>query len=315
MPDKASIAQPDKVSIGQMLRKQREERGLTPEQAAYQSKVPLRLLQALEADDYRMLPDPAYLTRFLHEYAVLLKLEPTALEAEFRSAIRRPPGISLAMVPSKPASAPIPWKHVLWTAAAILIVTPLVFIALSLASKRAADHPAPPQVAERPSEGQTPAERAGPTAPDQLSAVRLESVRPGQMAGLAGVPAASPAGLESAGPPKQTPTPVPPRSQEERKLRRFLLAARAVETTWMAVRADDGQERQVLLQQGQTARFVADTRFVVTVGNAGGVELSLNGKPMPSLGAPGQVIRDLVIPSATRDSQAPAALSPGAAER
>jgi hypothetical protein len=83
----------------------------------------------------------------------------------------------------------------------------------------------------------------------------------------------------------------------------------------MAVRSDDGQERQVLLQQGQTARFVADTRFVVTVGNAGGVELSLNGKPMPPLGRAGQVIRELVIPSATRNSQAPAALSPGAAER
>ena len=69
----------------------------------------------------------------------------------------------------------------------------------------------------------------------------------------------------------------------------------------------------MLLQKGQTARFVADTRFVVTVGNAGGVELSLNGKPMPSLGASGQVIRDLVIPSAVKDSETPGASSPGAA--
>jgi cytoskeleton protein RodZ len=81
----------------------------------------------------------------------------------------------------------------------------------------------------------------------------------------------------------------------------------------MAVRADDGQERRVLLQQGQTVRFAADTRFVVTVGNAGGVELSLNGKPMPSLGLTGQVIRDLIIPSAPGDSKPPAAPSPGAA--
>lgn len=81
----------------------------------------------------------------------------------------------------------------------------------------------------------------------------------------------------------------------------------------MAVRADEGQERQVLLQKGQIARFVADTRFVVTVGNAGGVELSLNGKPLSSLGAPGQVIRDLVIPSAIRDSEGSGTSSPGAA--
>lgn len=314
MPEKASIAQPDKGSIGQLLRKAREERGLTPEQAAYQCRVPLRLLQALEADDYRMLPDPAYLIRLLHEYALLLKLDPTALEVEFRSAIRRPPVVSLTMVPPKPAPAPIPWKHVLWTAAAILIITPIVFLALSLASKRAADRPAP-QVAERPSETLVPGERAGSGSPERFPAVDLESVQPGSATGSAEVPATPQAGPESAGPiPGILPqAPLPPPG--ERKPRRFLLAARAVETTWMAVRADDGQERQVLLQQGQTVRFVADTRFVVTVGNAGGVELSLNGKPMPSLGLTGQVIRDLIIPSVPGDSQPPAAPTPEAAER
>jgi len=302
---------PDKASIGQMLRKAREERGLTPEQAAYQSKVPLRLLEVLEADDYRMLPDPAYLIRLLHEYALLLKLDPNALEVEFRGAIRRPPGASLAPVASPPPPTPIPWKHVLWTAAAILIVTPLVFIALSLASKRAADRSAPPQEAERPSEERAPIEGSGPPAPGRLPAVRLESVQPGVTAGPSEVSATRQTGSGSAASTQETQTLASPPA--ERKHRRFLLAARASEATWMAVRADDGQERQVLLQKGQIARFVADTSFVVTVGNAGGVELVLNGKPMPSLGASGQVVRDLVIPVAATDSEAPGASSSGAA--
>jgi len=298
---------PDKASIGQTLRKQREERGLTPEQAAYQSKVPLRLLQALEADDYRLLPDPAYLIRLLHEYALLLKLDPKALDAEFRSAIRRPPGASLSPAPSPPPPAAIPWKQVLWTAVAILVVTPLVFIALSLASKRAAERPGPPPVAERPV-----GERA-PVEGEQLAAVGPESVQSGVPASPGGVPAPLQKSSESAGPTQEKPTPPPVSPQAERKPRRFLLAARAVELTWMAVRADDGQERQVLLQKGQTARFVADTHFMVTVGNAGGVELLLNGKLMPSLGASGQVIRDLAIPPAVRDSEAPGASWPAAA--
>jgi cytoskeleton protein RodZ len=79
----------------------------------------------------------------------------------------------------------------------------------------------------------------------------------------------------------------------------------------MSVRADGGQEREVLLQKGQTARFVADTGFVVTVGNAGGVEISLNGQPLPSLGASGQVIRDLAIPPGGGPSDATKAPSPG----
>jgi cytoskeleton protein RodZ len=302
---------PDKASIGQMLRKQREERGLTPEQAAYQSKVPLRLLQALEADDYRLLPDPAYLIGLLHEYALLLKLDPKALEAEFRSAIRRPLGVSLAAVSSKPAPAPIPWKHVLWTAAAILVVTPAVFIALSLASKRAADRPAPPQVAERPSEEQAPVEGTGSAAPEQLPAMRPDSVQPGTAGRPSEVPATPQTGSESVGPTQGTPTPPPP--QAERKPRRFLLAARASEATWMAVRADGGQERQVLLQKGQIAHFASDTRFLVTVGNAGGVELLLNGRPMPSLGRSGQVIRDLVLPPVVGGAEAVGTSSSGAA--
>jgi cytoskeleton protein RodZ len=73
--------------------------------------------------------------------------------------------------------------------------------------------------------------------------------------------------------------------------------AYALEPTWMAVRADGGQEREVLLQRGQTARFSADAGFVVTIGNAGGVELILNGEPVPPLGVSGQVIRDLALPS------------------
>lgn len=302
---------PEKASIGQVLRKQREERGLTPEQAAYQSKVPLRLLHALEADDYRLLPDPAYLIRLLHEYALLLKLDVNALEAEFRVAIRHPPGASLAPVPSQPPPAPIPWKQVLWGAAAILVVTPLVFIALSLASKRAAERPTPPPAEERRVEERVPPQREGPAVSDQLIAGRAESVprgiRPGPGEGSAPLQGS----LEVARPSPGAPVLASP--QVEGKPRRFLLTARALEVTWMAVRADGGPGRDVLLQKGQTARFVADTGFVVTVGNAGGVELFLNGRPMPSLGVSGQVVRDLAIPPAARESEASGAATPGPA--
>ena len=129
-------------SIGQTLRRRREERGLTVEQAAHQSKVPIRLVEALESDDYHLLPDALYLVRLLHEYATLLQLDAAAIEAEFRQAVRRPPRPSLAP-PSATRSAPmIPWKQMLWTMVAILVVTPLVFIALSLASKRAQEREA-----------------------------------------------------------------------------------------------------------------------------------------------------------------------------
>jgi len=297
----------EKATIGQILRQHREERGLTVEQAAFQSKVPLRLLQALETDDYHLLPDAGYLIRFLHDYARLLKLDPDALQKEFRKTIRHPPGPSLAPAPPPP-SPPIPWKHIVWTGVAILVVTPLVFIALSLASKRSADRAPAPPVAEQPAEEPTPIGGGDRRVPDWLPVPRSDVARPDTTdapAGTRGTLVERPASSGPAGTPQS-----PPTLPSERKPRRFLLTAIALEPTWMSVRADGGQEREVLLQKGQTARFGADRGFVVTVGNAGGVDLSLNGEPVPSLGASRQVIRDLAIPSARRPSDATGAPSP-----
>ena len=84
------------LSIGETLRRRREERALTPEQAAFQSKVPLRLVQMLESDDYQLLPDPLYLVRLLHEYATFLELDAAALDAEFQRAMHRPLSTSRA---------------------------------------------------------------------------------------------------------------------------------------------------------------------------------------------------------------------------
>jgi hypothetical protein len=45
---------------------------------------------------------------------------------------------------------------------------------------------------------------------------------------------------------------------------------------------------------------VSDRPFVVTIGNAGGVALELNGRSLPSLGARGVVVQRLVLPPEAR---------------
>jgi cytoskeleton protein RodZ len=270
-------------SIGQRLRAAREERGITPEQAAYRSKVPLQLLYALESDDYRLLPDPAYLIRPLHDYARVLGMDPLAFEEEFRQRIRRQPSPSLAVIPPPEPPSPIPWTQILWTLGAIAVVLPLVFIALSLVSKRMGEQAsAPPPPAPIVVPATSPS--GGPEAP-------ASPVTPAQPA-----PPTSPAQAAPTPPAAVAPPPGPAGTAAERLARRLLLAATAVEPTWMRVRADGGEEREVLLQKGQTVRFGAEKGFVVTIGNAGGVQLTLNGEPLPSLGASGQVVRDLAIP-------------------
>ena len=74
------------------------------------------------------------------------------------------------------------------------------------------------------------------------------------------------------------------------------LRAQAKEMTWLLVTIDGRETRDVLLRAGETWEWRAQESFVLTVGNAGGVELILNGRPLPPLGEPGQVIRDIRLP-------------------
>jgi cytoskeleton protein RodZ len=77
------------------------------------------------------------------------------------------------------------------------------------------------------------------------------------------------------------------------------LLVKAVEPTWIRVQADGGRVVEELLAPGATREWTAEKRFVLTVGNAGGIELELNGQPMPPLGARGVVIRRLELPQAS----------------
>jgi len=76
------------------------------------------------------------------------------------------------------------------------------------------------------------------------------------------------------------------------------LIVKAVEATWIRIQTDDRRVMEELLAPGATRQWTAEKRFLLTVGNAGGIEIELNGRPMPPLGARGVVIRQLELPHA-----------------
>lgn len=73
------------------------------------------------------------------------------------------------------------------------------------------------------------------------------------------------------------------------------LVARTSEPTWISVQTDDGQVEQELLPAGATREWTSSKRFIVSIGNAGGITLELDGRPIPPLGARGAVIHKLVL--------------------
>lgn len=77
---------------------------------------------------------------------------------------------------------------------------------------------------------------------------------------------------------------------------RSRLVVRTTEPTWVRVQLNDAQVVEELLPAGATREWLSDQRFVLTVGNAGGISLELDGRPLPPLGARGEVIRQFVLP-------------------
>lgn len=65
--------------VGEVLRQARQERNLTLEQAAQETHIRLRYLQAMEAGAFEQLPSPAHARGFLRAYAGYLGLDPQPL--------------------------------------------------------------------------------------------------------------------------------------------------------------------------------------------------------------------------------------------
>ncbi|UCH80150.1 MAG: DUF4115 domain-containing protein [Nitrospiraceae bacterium] len=69
----------------------------------------------------------------------------------------------------------------------------------------------------------------------------------------------------------------------------------AEELTWASIGIDGGEKREKLLRAGETITLKADEHFNLTIGNAGGTKLILNGRELDKLGPYGKVI-DVTLP-------------------
>jgi cytoskeletal protein RodZ len=62
--------------LGQLLREARERKGVTLADAQQATKIRLSFLQALEKEDFSVLPPPFYIRGFIKTYAVYLNIDP-----------------------------------------------------------------------------------------------------------------------------------------------------------------------------------------------------------------------------------------------
>jgi hypothetical protein len=75
----------------------------------------------------------------------------------------------------------------------------------------------------------------------------------------------------------------------------LVLHARALQDTWLRVEIDGDKRREVLLGSGKSVSWEASERFLLTVGNARGTRLTLNGQEISLPSARNNVVRNFLL--------------------
>ena len=163
-------------SVGERLRAAREEKKMSLEDIAAQTRIPQRHLESLEVGNWAALPAPTYTIGFARSYATVVGLDRTEISDQLRTEMggSRPATAVPAEVfePADPARTMPKWLVFGAVAAVILIV-----LVMSWLNKRSLDQPdANAAVAEAPAVAPQAAPQAPPAAPQQVTVAATEPV-------------------------------------------------------------------------------------------------------------------------------------------
>lgn len=154
--------------IGERLQRAREARGLSLEDVASQTRIPIRHLQHIEREEWDALPAPTYCVGFVRSYANCIGLDGAELGREVRERIGGTRTRAAAPEYYEPADpARVPPRSLALIAAALA----LVLIVGYAVWRSTLDDPAAPPPAEQPQATATaqPAARPQPAQPQSVA--------------------------------------------------------------------------------------------------------------------------------------------------
>jgi cytoskeleton protein RodZ len=238
-------------SLGAELRKQREIRGVTLKEIADSTKISKRYLEALEHDDFKSLPAPVFTRGFVREYSRCIGLNAEEMAARYSQVIGAVPETS--ETPVIPASAKKSESLPFIRIDRNLIAFVLLLVVFIAVMWWLGTRRGENRRVDATPTTATVAPAVAPTVPSE---------------------------------------PVMSSTASASSLDKLELNVKVVEDTWVILQVDGQPALNQVLRQGETRLLEAENeiRFEV-VGNAGGLELTLNGKAVPSIGSRGKVVR------------------------
>lgn len=166
------------ASVGDQLRQAREAKGLTLDDVAAQTRIPIRHLRSIEDSRWEDLPAVTYTVGFARNYANAIGLDGAEIGRTLRDQIggvERPSTVSPEIyAPSDPARAPS--RAIVWIALLLLVA----LVAAYLIWRSQSQDSAPAEQKVEQAEAAPAPQAAAPAAPQAVAGqqVTLVAIRP-----------------------------------------------------------------------------------------------------------------------------------------
>ena len=280
-------------SVGRILRSARERNGRAVAEIADELCLTQQYLRAIEEDDVKSLPGVFFYKNFVRQYAAIVGVKDSELRAgvdELAAAAEEPvlPGV-LAQPPLRPLDPIVADSNRRYFAGAKLGVSVAGLAAVLFAcsgfyawwtrsAEAAASKPRPLPPVIQPATVSTPAVSQPAVSVPAVSAPAPEPIKNSGPAETAAAPvtAATQGALTEI-------------SQTVDGINQVVLNLSAREKTWLSITSEGKRLFSGFLEPSQTKTLTGLEAARMTVGNAGGIEVRLNGKPIGPIGKSGQV--------------------------
>jgi cytoskeleton protein RodZ len=267
----------ERETLGSYLKNQRESKKISLREVAKNTRVREYILKAIEEDRHDLLPAATYVKGFLLAYAKYLRLDGNDVLLRYERVLKGEP-VKREPVSPPPAFPPPPKKKTswrtkqTWVVGGVIVASLIIFFFFFPYSSKPPIGPVP----EKPI-----LEKKSTIAPSKPFAAITRA--PEQ---------------KSVGEDKKPLTPSPPGtaapSVQEKKA--LSLQLKAVEETWVNFQADNQSEEDMIFKPGEGISIQASNQIRIIIGNAGGLDLILNGKVLNKYGMSGEVVKLIITP-------------------
>lgn len=249
------------LTFGEELRRERLIREVSLEEISSATKISVRLLTALESSDVKKLPAPVFTRGFIRSYSRHLGLDPEEMVNAYRADLAPDKGRDGAGA-KKGIRRSRFFRGRRGAAGTLVISVTGILLLLGLIAR--------------------PERRGTPT-----SATAARTVAPVSFKNVAVSPGPAPR-IQDESPAPAEPAPT---SSGVKMTLEF------AEDSWTEVSADGTQIFAGLIRRGTRREFEAREGFRLTLGNAGAVRVTVDGRALEPLGAAGQVVRNRPVPA------------------